>query len=134
MNNKNLSKIVSNSLHFPGYLIAHLVYGYILLFFVSFAFIFLLKFLYNHTMLAFRLAQLLIPLFIIIFLKKFAIQWILPKCIVKKEKNESKIIYNISSYFIASYFNFFRLFSWPYFLYVPSLGRKCALRAHIGTN
>ena len=131
---KAISSIISNSLHFPGYLVAHLVYGYILLFLSLFAFIVFLKFLCFFPRISTGLAQLGLPFVIVIFLKYFLIEWFMPRFIfLRNQKNNidlaaaektkrnkrsnstqsvysfmaSKKVYKLNSYYIVSYFNFF---------------------------
>jgi hypothetical protein len=115
---KAISSIISNSLHFSGYLVAHLVYGYILLFLTIFVFVILFKFLYHFPRISSGALQLALPFFIMICLKYLMVEWFIPRYFfmsrhtsVKSKLNNDLFstikTYKLSSYYIVSYFNFF---------------------------
>ena len=101
---KDLEEVTNNSLHFPGYLISHLVYGYGLVFIGVFICVLTLKFIYYLPRVLASIIQLLIPLFVIIFIKYFLIRGITGSVILDKKSNTIK---KIAPFYIASYFNFF---------------------------
>lgn len=114
---KMMSKIIANSIHYPGYLIAHLVYGYFLLFLATFVFIFIVKFLYHFPRITTGLIQVVLPFVIMIFLKYFIVEWFLPRYlflrrIPRSERDQDglykpKKAFMLNSYYLVSYFNFF---------------------------
>ena len=102
--NKMSSTITSDSLHFPGYLIAHLVYGYGLLFIVFFSFTILVKLLYYFPKVLQTSSQIILPLVILVSLKLIVIQ-LATKIIFLREDGQR--ITNLAPYYTISYFNFF---------------------------
>ena len=101
---KDSSTIASDSLHFPGYLVAHLVYGYVILFVGFFACIIVTKLLIHVNGFWQTSAQILMPLFIL-----FAFKFVIIKFLIKSVflKNDKQRITNLAPYFMLSYFNFF---------------------------
>jgi hypothetical protein len=102
--NKMSVTITSDSLHFPGYLVAHLVYGYFLLFITFFLVIVLFKLLYYLEGLLSQASQIFIPLIILVSLKFIIIKF-MTKAIFLREDNQR--ITNLTPYYTVSYFNFF---------------------------
>lgn len=102
--NKTSKTIASDSLHFPGYLIAHLVYGYVLLFLIFFVIIVICKLLFYFDGILQASAQILLPLFIL-----FAFKFIFLKYLIRAVflRDDSQRITNLAPYYVVSYFNFF---------------------------
>lgn len=101
---KASTTIASDSLHFPGYLIAHLVYGYVLLFLVFLVLITIIKILsyLNGTVQLFM--QILLPLSILFSFKFLSIKYLINSVFLK---GGNQRITNLAPYYITSYFNFF---------------------------
>ena len=102
--NRMSSEITSDSIHFPGYLIAHLVYGYLVLFAGLFGILMLIKCCYLFPNVVYSVSQLIIPLVIMVILKLIIVQF-MTKFIFLKRNN-----YRISRsvpYHTIAYFNFF---------------------------
>ena len=102
--NKLSSTITSDSLHFPGYLIAHLVYGYALLFIVFFCCTIFIKLLFYFPKVLQTSSQIILPLVILVSLKLVVIQ-LATKIIFLREDGQR--ITNLAPYYTISYFNFF---------------------------
>lgn len=102
--NRQSSTITSDSLHFPGYLIAHLVYGYALLFMVFFSCTILIKLLFYFPKVLQTSSQIILPLIILVSLKLIIIQ-LATKIIFLRENGQR--ITNLAPYYTISYFNFF---------------------------
>ena len=97
------ASITLDSLHFPGYLVAHLVYGYVLLFLGFFLIIMVVKItLYIEGFFG-RLADLLLPIFILFAFKFVVIRYLVSIFF----KNDNQRITNLPLYYVLSYFNFF---------------------------
>jgi hypothetical protein len=99
------STIASQSLHFPGFLIAHLVYGYIILLCATFILILVFKILYNFPLIWDKTTQLLLPIIVMVLFKLMFIRVIMCGAIECQTKNYR--IKNLTAYFTLSYFNFF---------------------------
>ena len=102
--NKESVTIATDSLHFPGYLVAHLVYGYVLLFLGIFVIIVICKLLFYFDTVLPRSFHLLLPVFII-----FGFNFVFLKCLVITVllRGDNQRITSLSSYFLMSYFSFF---------------------------
>jgi hypothetical protein len=101
---KMSTAITSDSLHFPGYLIAHLVYGYALLFIVFFCFTIFFKLLFYFPKLLQISSQVLLPLFILVSLKLICIKYATSLIFLREDGQR---ITNLAPYYTLSYFNFF---------------------------
>lgn len=101
---KESGTITSDSLHFPGYLIAHLVYGYFLLFMVFFCCAILIKLLFYFPKVLQTSSQIILPLIILVSLKLILIQ-VVTRVIFLREDGQR--ITNLAPYYTLSYFNFF---------------------------
>ena len=102
--NHTSADITADSLHFPGFLVAHLVYGYIILVFIFFCVMIVAKMLYYLSKTFQMLLQIFFPIVILFVLKstflRFLVRWVLLK-------SDRQRIVNIAPYFLISYFNFF---------------------------
>lgn len=96
--------MTSHSMHFPGYLIAHLVYGYVILFLVLFGLILVCKILWYLPQTLDLVVQIFLPIIIMIALKVVGMKF-LTKAVFLRESSER--ITNLTPYYTASYFNFF---------------------------
>jgi hypothetical protein len=96
--------IASDSLHFPGYLIAHLVYGYFVLFVGFFFIIVIVKLIIHVNGFWGNAAHVFLPLIIM-----FAFKFVIIKFLIRSVflKNDKQRITNLAPYFMLSYFNFF---------------------------
>lgn len=101
---KASSTITSDSLHFPGYLIAHLVYGYALLFMIFFCFTIFFKLLSYFPKLFQISSQVLLPLIILVSLKLIVVKYA-TRIIFLREDGQR--ITNLAPYYTLTYFNFF---------------------------
>ncbi|CAF0841611.1 unnamed protein product [Brachionus calyciflorus] len=101
--NNASATITNDSLHFPGYLIAHLVYGYLMLFLILLCVMIIFKFLYYVTNLQTSL-QIFLPIVILFTLKFTFIKFIVRIVLLKTDKQR---IVNLAPYFLLTYFNFF---------------------------
>lgn len=101
---KMSSTITSDSLHFPGYLIAHLVYGYAILFLVFFCFTIFFKLITYFPKLLQVSSQVFLPLFILVSLKLIIIKYA-TKIVFLREDGQR--ITNLAPYYTLTYFNFF---------------------------
>lgn len=102
--NKASANITSDSLHYPGYLVAHLVYGYGIIFFVMFFLIIIVK-LFFYLPGAFQTsAQIFLPLVILFSFKFIFLKYIIRAVFLR---DDSQRITNLAPYYIISYFNFF---------------------------
>ena len=98
------ASITADSLHFPGYLIAHLVYGYIIILFVVFCFVILFKLTFYFPKLLQYASQVLLPLIILVSLKLISLK-LATRIIFLRE--DTQRITNLAPYYTISYFNFF---------------------------
>jgi hypothetical protein len=98
--------IVSNSLHFPGYLIAHLVYGYWLIFCILFIIVIVFKFLFYFPQVLSMSTQIFLPLFILILLKLLSVKF-LTRTVFLDTKDNTRRMTNLTPYYTMVYFNFF---------------------------
>jgi hypothetical protein len=98
------SEIASDSLHYPGYLVAHLIYGYVLLFLIFFGLVVLSKFFLLFPNIFFGTSQVLFPLILMVFLKLIIIKF-MTKTVFLPDDNQR--ITNLTPYFTIAYFNFF---------------------------
>jgi hypothetical protein len=102
--NKESVTIASDSLHFPGYLVAHLIYGYVLLFVSVFCVMVIFKIFYYLPGATQASLNLLLPLFIL-----FAFKFIFLKYLVRTIflRTDQQRITNLAPYYVIGYFNFF---------------------------
>lgn len=102
--NNTSADITTDSLHFPGFLIAHLVYGYIILLFMLLGIMIVIKMFYYLSKTFQMFLQIFFPIIILFILKstflRFLVRWVLLK-------SDRQRIVNIAPYFLISYFNFF---------------------------
>jgi hypothetical protein len=98
--------ITAESLHFPGYLIAHLVYSYWLIFAILFVVVIILKFLYYFPSVLNMSTQLFLPLIIIILLKILSVKF-LTRTVFLNPKDNKRRMTNLTPYYTMVYFNFF---------------------------
>jgi hypothetical protein len=71
-------RLMSKNIHYPGYCIAYLTFGYILIGNILFFLLVGLRILFKHLFIVEELAKLFIPLFAF-YLIKFLIQWFLTR-------------------------------------------------------
>lgn len=102
--NRMSSEITSDSIHFPGYLIAHLVYGYLVLFAGLFVILMVIKFCYLFPNIVYSVSQLVLPLVIMVILKLIIVQFMTKFIFLKR--NSYRISRSVPYHTIA-YFNFF---------------------------
>lgn len=102
--NKASSTITSDSLHFPGYLVAHLVYGYVVIFLVIFTILLFSKIFYYLPGLSSSLLQILLPVFILFAFKFVSIKFLITSVFLR---DDSQRITNLAPYYVISYFSFF---------------------------
>lgn len=102
--NRMSSEITSDSIHFPGYLIAHLVYGYLVLFAGLFSMFIIGKFFYHFPNIIYSFSQVVLPLVIMVFLKLIIVQFMTKFIFLKRD---SYRIGRSVPYHTISYFNFF---------------------------
>ena len=102
--NEQAEQTTSDSIHFSGYLVAHLVYGYIVLLIVSFVVILLGKFLFYFPQIFWSILQIFFPIFILLTFKHLVLK-LMTKCLFLTNKNYR--IKNSSAYHVSSFFNFF---------------------------
>lgn len=96
--------ITLDSMHFPGYLVAHLVYGYVLLFLGIFMIIIVLKVVFYIDGMWERGFELILPIFVLFAFKYLFIKFVVTRVLIR---NESQRITNLAFYYVLSYFNFF---------------------------
>ena len=97
------NSVVNDSLHFSGFLIAHICYGYVVIFIAIFFLTVCFKFLYYFPTVNYTLAQVILPIIILILFRYFLIEFLV-KFLFTKNDNR---LYKVAPYYIASYFNFF---------------------------
>lgn len=102
--NKESMTIASDSLHFPGYLIAHLVYGYVLLFLAVFFVVVVFKVFYYLPGAIQATINLLLPIFILFAFKFISIKYLVRTIFLRRDQQR---ITNLAPYYVISYFNFF---------------------------
>ncbi len=102
--NRMSSEITSDSIHFPGYLIAHLVYGYLVLFTGLFGLLLLAKFLYHFPNVIYSLSQVVLPLVIMVVLKLIIVQFMTKFIFLRRDGYR---IGRSVPYHTIAYFNFF---------------------------
>ncbi len=101
----NISEMMaSHSLHYPGYLVAHLVYAYFLMFIGLFIFILVVKLVYYIPQVFQFTLQIFLPVMILLLLRILLIKFLTRTAF---SKNDSNFISNLTPYFFTSYFNFF---------------------------
>jgi hypothetical protein len=98
------SIVTSDSIHFSGYLIAHLVYGYIILLSFIFLFILFIKFFYYFPNIIYSFSQVLLPIIILLTFKYVILKVMTNSLFLKSGHYRIK---NSVAYHIMSYFNFF---------------------------
>jgi hypothetical protein len=103
--NNKYTTIASQSLHFPGYLIAHLVYGYLILLCTIFILILFSKIIWNFPLIWDRTTQLFLPLIVMVLFKLVFIRIVM--CATMECQGNNYRIKNLTAYFTLSYFNFF---------------------------
>lgn len=99
-----LLQTTADSIHFSGYLVAHLVYGYFVLLCCSFVLILTVKFFYYFQQLFWSILQIFFPIFILLTFKQLVLR-VMTKCMFLKSDNYR--IENSSAYHLSSFFNFF---------------------------
>ena len=102
--NKMSYSITSDSIHFTGYLIAHLVYGYFILFFGFFLIVILIKLFLYFPNIIFSSSQILLPIVVMIILKLILVEFITKIFFLKNNNYRLK---NSAPYNTCTYFNFF---------------------------
>ena len=99
------SNVVRKSLHFSGYLVAHLVYGYIILLFFILLIILLIRIVIEMPSIFFDLIQFILPIVLMIMLKSVFIRSIIASVIKCKSCRRRQT--PLTAYSTLSYFNFF---------------------------
>ena len=101
----NISEMMaSHSLHYPGYLIAHLVYAYFLMFIAIFIVIIVVKLVWYIPQAFELILQIFLPVMILLLLRLLTIKFLTRNVFLK---HDSHFISNLTPYFVISYFNFF---------------------------
>ncbi|CAF2147063.1 unnamed protein product [Rotaria magnacalcarata] len=102
---RNVQLMLKN-VHYPGYCIAHLTCGYIIIGNILFFVLIALHVLFKHLFLIEEIARTLIPL-LVIYLTTFIIQWFLSKTFFVQKHGKTIVLKNLRIYFVFAYFNFF---------------------------
>lgn len=102
--NKESATIASDSLHFPGYLIAHLVYGYVLLFLAVFCVVVIFKVFYYLPGAMQASLNLFLPIVILFAFKFVSIKYLVRTIFLRRDQQR---ITNLAPYYVITYFNFF---------------------------
>ena len=98
-------RFLSKSIHYPGYCIAYLIFGYLIIGNVLFLLIITLNILCRHLFLLEEFSKISIPL-LAFYLIKLIIQWFLSR-IFFLQINSTIVLKNLRFYFVFTYFNFF---------------------------
>jgi hypothetical protein len=98
------SKVVRESLHFSGYLVAHLVYGYMIIVFLVFLIILIIRIIYYTPFIIYDLIQFILPIVLMILLKSVFLRSVIYGLFECKrcDSQQGLIVYST-----LSYFNFF---------------------------
>ena len=104
LDNSKRSSVLRKSLHFSGYLVAHLVYGYIILLFFILLIILTIRIFIQMPSIFFDLIQFILPIFLMLMLKSVFIRSIISSCFNCDYCKKSQ---NLTTYSTLSYFNFF---------------------------
>ncbi|CAF0777204.1 unnamed protein product [Brachionus calyciflorus] len=101
-------KLAASSLHYSGYAIGYLLWGYLILFEVSLVVIIVTKFLIRFYFLTENLAKIVLPILTIYLLKRILI-WYLCSYFITENSHSSQrfVLKNRKFYFILNHFNFF---------------------------
>ena len=100
-------KKASSSLHYSGYMIGYLVWGYLILFQVLLIIILAAKFLIKFYFIIEKLLKLFLPILVIFLFKRIIIWYIARYCLVGKNKRNFFLLRNSRLYSILTHFNFF---------------------------
>lgn len=104
----NYNTIAAQSLHFNGYLIAYLAYGYILILCILFIIILAFKIIFTFPFIFDKSIQLFLPVIVMVCLNFIIIKFIIRLAFMnQKSAMSSYRIQNLTLYFTISYFNFF---------------------------
>jgi hypothetical protein len=102
------TKKASSSLHYPGYMIGYLLWGYMILFEVLIVLTVLLRFLIKFYFIIEKLAKYLLPILVIYLFKRIFLFYLTRYFLVKKRNTaKSFTLKNFKLYFFLSHFNFF---------------------------
>ncbi|CAF1333517.1 unnamed protein product [Adineta steineri] len=100
------ARLMSKNIHYPGYCIAYLIFGYIIIGNLVFFILIALRILFKHVFLIEEIAKVLIPI-LVIYLMKFIIQWFLSRTFFLQKHGKIMVLKNLRVYFVFTYFNFF---------------------------
>ena len=101
----NLGEMMaSHSLHYPGYLIAHLTYSYFLMFAILFIVIVVFKLIWYIPQAVEFILQIFLPIALLFFLRLLSVKTFTRHIF---RNNDSNFLTNLTPYFVVSYFNFF---------------------------
>ncbi|KAL7667860.1 hypothetical protein ACOME3_008589 [Neoechinorhynchus agilis] len=98
--------ILSKAMHYPGYMIGYLIWGYLFMLVISFTIFVLLKNVVKLTDLIEALARWIIPMLVLLLLKLVLIK-ILSKTIFTQDSGRSLALNNTKFLYVFNYFNFF---------------------------
>ncbi|CAF3587083.1 unnamed protein product [Rotaria sordida] len=102
---KNI-RFMSKNIHYPGYCIAYLIIGYIIIGNILFFIFITLHVLFKHLFLIEEFAKIFIPI-LVIYLITFIIQWFLSRTFFLQKHGKTMILKNLRIYYLFTYFNFF---------------------------
>lgn len=97
-------RFLSKSIHYPGYCIAYLIFGYLIIGNVFFVLIMISNILFRHLVLLEEFSKIFIPI-LAFYLIKLIIQWFLSRTF--SPSNKTIRLKNLRFYFVFTYFNFF---------------------------
>ncbi|UJR10436.1 hypothetical protein I4U23_014640 [Adineta vaga] len=100
------ARLMSKNIHYPGYCIAYLTFGYLIIGNLLFFMFVILRVLCKHLFLVEEIAKVLIPL-LVIYLMVFIVQWFLSKTFFLQKHGKGMVLKNLRIFFIFTYFNFF---------------------------
>ncbi len=100
------AKIASSSLHYSGYAIGYLLWGYLILFEVILVVMIIIRFLIKFYFIAENLAKIFLPILTIFLFKKILI-WYLCRFFLIEKSNKTFGLRNNKLYFLLNHFNFF---------------------------
>jgi hypothetical protein len=101
------AKLASSSLHYSGYAIGYLLWGYLILFEVILVVMIIIRFLVKFYFIAENLAKIFLPILTIFLFKKILIWYLCRFFLIEKSKNKTFGLRNNKLYFLLNHFNFF---------------------------
>lgn len=101
------AKLASSSLHYSGYAIGYLLWGYLILFEVILVVMLVIRFLVKFYFIAENLAKIFLPILTIFLFKKILIWYLCRFFLIEKSNNKVFGLRNNKLYFLLNHFNFF---------------------------